>query len=52
MIKVDWLAASASLRVVGAALVIFLCMLAYNLPPANGKQARMAEEPIQHSCPI
>jgi hypothetical protein len=48
MIKMDWLAASVSLRAGGAALVIFSAV-AYSLqvPPANGKQAQAAEEIYQ-----
>jgi hypothetical protein len=47
MIKVDWLAASASLRSGGAALVIFLCRWRLQIPPANGKHARVAEKIYQ-----
>ncbi len=46
MIKVDWVAVSASLRVAGAAFDNFSLLLAYNLqiPSANGKRAPAAEE--------
>jgi hypothetical protein len=49
----DWLAAIVSLKVRSALLVIFLCRLTYDLqiPPANGKPARVAEE-IKYWYPI